>query len=452
MSSAQNSPYARGMSRRSLLRGTVGLAGISALSIPALTGCSSTKSSTGSSTTGGATGAANAQAGTVTIGSNGSDPVPKKAFADLFSAAQTDIPGLTATINTVDHNTFQQNISTYLQGTPDDVFTWFAGNRMKFFAGQGLLHDVNDVWDVIGPNFSDAIKAQSKGDDGKYYFVPDYYYPWGLFYSKSAWAAKGYQVPTTWDDFITLCKKMKADGLSPVALGEQDGWPAMGTFDYINMRTNGYDFHIQLMQGKQAWTDPKVKATFDHWTELLGYTSPGANGRKWQDAVTMVMNGQAGMCVHGLDQAGPVFQAANKTSDLDFFAFPAIDPANAQDAVEAPIDGWMMSKSPKNHAGAVKLLEWLGTTKAQNTYLTSSPNDVAAANNPDTTNYNDLQKKSIQFVGSAKQISQFMDRDANPTFVSTVMIPALQKFIDNPGSIGSALGDIEKQKLTIYAS
>jgi multiple sugar transport system substrate-binding protein len=429
-----------------MLRGAIGAAGISALGVPTLAACSSSKS-TGTAGGTGATGV-----GTVKIGSNGSDPVPKQAFADLFTAAQSALPGLTATINTVDHNTFQQNITTYLQGTPDDIFTWFAGNRMQFFAQQGLLHDLNDVWDVIGSNYSDSIKAQSKGVDGRYYFVPDYYYPWGLFYSKSLWAAKGYTPPTTWDDFITLCKKMKADGLQPVALGEQDGWPAMGTFDYINMRTNGYDFHIGLMQGKQAWTDPKVKATFDHWTELLGYTSPGANGRKWQDAVTMVMNGQAGMCVHGLDQAGPVFQAANKTADLDFFAFPSIDPANAQDAVEAPIDGWMMSKSPKNHAGAVKLLEWLGTSTAQNTYLKTSPNDVAAANGADTSGYNDLQKKSITFVSSAKQISQFMDRDANPTFVSTVMIPALQKFVGDPTSIGSALGDIEKQKLSIYSS
>jgi multiple sugar transport system substrate-binding protein len=448
MSQAQNSPYARGVSRRSMLRGAVGLAGVSALGVPALAACSSSKSSPTPTSTGGST----AALGTVKIGSNGSDPVPKQAFADLFTAAQAALPGLTPAVNTVDHNTFQQNITNYLQGTPDDIFTWFAGYRMQFFAQQGLLHDVNDVWQVIGGNFSDAIKKQSQGLDGKYYFVPDYYYPWGLFYSKSLWQAKGYTPPTTWADFITLCKKMKADGLQPVALGEQDGWPAMGTFDYLNMRTNGYDFHIQLMQGKAAWTDPKVAAAFDHWTELLGYTSPGANGRKWQDAVTMVMNGQAGMCVHGLDQAGPIFQAANKTADLDFFAFPAIDPANAQDAVEAPIDGWMMSKSPKNHAGAVKLLEWLGTSQAQNTYLKSSPNDVAAANGADTSGYNDLQKKSIQFVTSAKQISQFLDRDANPTFVSTVVIPSFQKFIDTPGSISSILGDMEKQKQSIYNS
>ena len=30
-------------------------------------------------------------------------------------------------INAVDHNTFQENINTYLQGNADDVFSWFAG-------------------------------------------------------------------------------------------------------------------------------------------------------------------------------------------------------------------------------------------------------------------------------------------------------------------------------------
>ena len=43
------------------------------------------------------------------------------------------------TVNTVDHNTFQNDITSYLQGTPDDLATWFAGYRMQYFAAQGLL-------------------------------------------------------------------------------------------------------------------------------------------------------------------------------------------------------------------------------------------------------------------------------------------------------------------------
>ena len=44
-------------------------------------------------------------------------------------------------VNTVDHNTFQEQINSYLQGKPDDVFTWFAGYRMQFFAQKGLATD-----------------------------------------------------------------------------------------------------------------------------------------------------------------------------------------------------------------------------------------------------------------------------------------------------------------------
>ena len=84
-------------------------------------------------------------AGTVTFGSNASDPVPKKATAAVLSAF-TKQTGIKVEVNTVDHNTFQEQINTYLQGTPDDVFTWFAGYRMQFFAAKGLAGDISDVW------------------------------------------------------------------------------------------------------------------------------------------------------------------------------------------------------------------------------------------------------------------------------------------------------------------
>ena len=45
----------------------------------------------------------------------------------------------------------------------------------------------------------------------------------------------------------------------------------MGTFDILNMRLNGYQFHVDLMAGKEKWTDTKVKAVFETWKKLLPY-------------------------------------------------------------------------------------------------------------------------------------------------------------------------------------
>ncbi|MDX2701005.1 ABC transporter substrate-binding protein, partial [Streptomyces ipomoeae] len=384
-----------GTSRRTLLRGIGGAAALGA-GIPLLSACGG--SGTGSDPK------------TVTVGSNASDAVPKKAFADIYAAFAKE-SGLKVDVNTKDHNTFQEQINSYLQGTPDDVFHWFAGYRMQFFAAKGLATPIDDVWKTIEGNFPDAMKKLSKGEDGKYYFVPLYTYPWALFYRKSVFQEKGYEVPTTWDQLVALCKQMKKDNLVPIAFGDKDAWPAMGTFDQINFRANGYDFHVELMAGKASWTDAKVRKVFDLWTEILPYHQDGAVGRTWQDAAQTLASKKAGMYLLGTF-VGQQFTNDADREDLDFFAFPEIDPAYGQDTVEAPTDGFMLSKAKKNHEGAVKLLEYLGTPAAEEIYLKSDPNVVAASTKADTSSYSALQKKAFEMISGAKSLTQFMDRDS----------------------------------------
>ena len=135
----------------------------------------------------------------------------------------------------------------------------------------------------------------AQGDDGKKYAVPIVSYPWVVLYRKSLFEEKGYTVPKTWDEFVTLAKKMQADGLIPLAFADKDGWPAMGTFDILNMRLNGYKFHADLLAGKEKWTDPKVQAVFAKWAELLPYTQPDPLGRTWQEAAQTWANNKAAM-------------------------------------------------------------------------------------------------------------------------------------------------------------
>ncbi|MDX6352032.1 MAG: multiple sugar transport system substrate-binding protein [Streptomyces sp.] len=424
-----------GPSRRTILRGLGGAAALGA-GIPLLSACAG---SSGSS-----------DPKTVSLGSNSSDAVPKKAFAGVYKAF-TKSSGIAVNVNTKDHNTFQEQINSYLQGTPDDVFTWFAGYRMQFFASKGLATPIDDVWSSIKDNFPSAMQDLSKGEDGKYYFVPLYTYPWAIFYRKSVFKAHGYSVPTTWSQFLALCKQMKKDNLVPIAFGDKDQWPAMGTFDQINSRTNGYDFHMSLMQGKASWTDKRTRATFDNWAEILPYHQDGAVGRTWQDAAQGLVAKKAGMYLLGMFVAQQ-FTKAEDLADLDFFVFPEIDPTYGQDTVEAPTDGYMLSKKPKNHAGSVKLLKFLGTPAAEETYLKGDPSVVAASTKADTSAYTALQKKGYDTIAAAKHLTQFMDRDSRPDFTATVMQPALQNFVRNPKGIDSLLSSIERQKKTIFAS
>ncbi|MET9630147.1 ABC transporter substrate-binding protein [Lentzea sp. NPDC006480] len=384
----------------------------------------------------------------VTFGNNLSDQVPKDAITAAVKAFEKNSGGTTVTINTKQHEQYQEQINNYLQGKPDDVLAWFAGYRMRFFADQGLTGDLSDLWGKVGGNYSDALKQASTGSDKKQYFIPFTQYPWGMFYRKSVWQEKGYAIPKTLDELVALATKMKTDGLIPIAFAQKQGWPGMGTFDQLNFRINGYQFHVDLLAGKENWQDKKVKDVFDTWKRLLPFHQENALGREWQEAAQTLQQKKSGMYLLGAF-VGQQFPDAEK-DDLDFFPFPEINPEHGTDTVEAPIDGYMMAKKPANKDGALALLEYLSSPEPQLAYLKADPTAVATNQKADTSGYNSLQKKSAEVIKNAKHITQFLDRDTDPGFASEAATNGLIAFIKNPDDIDTVLKGMADQAKNIF--
>ncbi len=423
-----------GFSRRSLLAGAlaVGAMGLSA--------CSS----------GGTASPGAAASGEITFGNNQADPVPKAAIEAAAKAFQDANAGLTVKMNTVAHTTFQENINNYLQGSPDDAFGWFAGYRGRFFAAKNLIGDLTDVYQAT-EGIPEGLKKACSTEDGKQIIMPATYYPWVVLYRKSVWEKGGYEVPKTLDEFKALGDKMKGEGVAPLAFADKDGWEAMGTFDILNLRINGYDYHISLLSGKEDWTSPKVTTVFDTWKGLLPYHQPDALGRSWQEAAQALQKGQAAMYYLGTFAAQQFAKGAEQ-DDLDFFIFPEVDSAIGTGAIEAPTDGFMMSKRPKNEAGAKKWLGYLGSAAAQDILVQADPSVIATSQKADVAKYTDLQTKMLGVLKDAKEVALFLDRDSRPDFASTVMGPALQSFLKTPDDIATILKNVEAQKKSIFAS
>ncbi len=354
-----------------------------------------------------------ATGGKMSLGSYNTDPGSKagtQAIVDAFTAANG---GTKVALNTVDHGTFQNQISSYLQGTPEDAFTWFSGHRMRFFASKGLATPINDVWDAVKSNYTAGFAASVKGDDGNVYAIPTDYYPWAIFYRKDVWAQHGYSIPADWDAFKALCEKMKGDGLIPIAFADKDGWPAQGTFDILNLRLNGYDFHTQLLTGKQKWTDSKVTAVYKKWSEITKYYSPAFAGLTWEQGADQLLRKQAGMYLLGLFVSDE-FKASGSSADvdqLDFFPFPNLGTQyDAEKALDAPIDVYMLTKkSPTLNADlgqAKAFMEFVSKGSTQVLYWKSAPGSIPTANDADTSQYPALTKKAVQIVSGAQRITQ----------------------------------------------
>ena len=427
------SPSAVGfpMNRRSMLKGMAGTAG--ALSMGGLlAACGSDDDTTA--------GDGGAASGELTVGSRLSNELPAAGLTAAIAAfPNADVQ---VAVNTVDSNTFQENISTYLQ-SPDDVIAWFAGYRMRFSAPQGLLGDISSIWPALDAELGSGFKTASTGDDGKQYFVPFSYYAWGVHYRKSLFPDNGWEIPGTVDELVALAGEMQAAGITPFAFGNDGFWPAMGTFDQLNFRINGYQFHVDLMAGKESWTSDQVKEVFATWETLLPTHQENPNGRTWEEAAAALVNKEAGMYTIGNFVGGQFPE--DELEDLDFFPFPEINPEHGIDVVEAPIDGWMMAASPANEAAALELLQHFGTGVAQDAYLSEDPSVVASSSAANTGVYNELQKKAAKTVSEAKFVTQFLDRDTSPEFASNVAGPRIADFLADPSNIDAILADMQEQ-------
>ena len=420
------------LSRRSVVKGAIGAAALG-LGLPR--GLASAKVELGKAS------------GELTVGSNYTDTVPTK---EGLRAALDAFPNKNVTIkvNETDHNTFQENITTHLQN-PDDVIPWFAGYRMQFFAAQGLVGVIDDVWEAgLNDTMSKGFKLASTGQDGQLYFVPWTYYCWGIHYRPSLFKENEWTPPTTYDELKTLASSMQDKGLVPFAFGNNGRWPAMGTFDQLNFRMNGYQFHMDLMAGKEKWTDDRVKNVFKEWENLLPFHQENPDGRKWQEAAAALVNKEAGMMTIG-NFVGGAFPNGD-SSDLDFFPWPEMNPEFGTDTIEAPIDGWMMAAAPKNPDAAKELLYHFGSAAGEEAYLSKDPSFIAASSEVDSSRYNALQKKVLEAVSAAPTVTQFLDRDTSPEFASNVAGQAFADFIADPSSADSILEDMQTQAEVIF--
>jgi multiple sugar transport system substrate-binding protein len=425
------SEYGYTLNRRGLLKGAAGAAALG-LGLPAGFARAQVEPGTAS--------------GELTVGSNYSNDLPKQGVHAAFEAFPNK--NITIKLNEVDHNTFQENITTYLQN-PDDVIPWFAGYRMQFFAAQDLLGPIDDVWEAgLNDTMSEGFKLASTGEDGQLYFVPWTYYCWGIHYRPSLFEEHEWTPPTTYDELKTLAAAMQAADIIPFALGNDGRWPSMGTFDQLNFRMNGYQFHMDLMAGKESWTDDRVQNVFTEWESLLPFHQENPNGRTWEEAASAFVNKECGMMTIG-NFVGIQFPEGD-TSDLDFFPWPEMNPEFGTETIEAPIDGWMMAAAPKNEAAAKELLYYIGTAACQEAYLSKDPSVIGAAGDIDQSIFTPLQLKALEAVSAAPTVTQFLDRDTSPEFASNVAGQAFADFLSDPSSVDSILEDMQAQAEAIF--
>lgn len=387
-------------------------------------------------------------AGEIVINSDHSDPAPKKAMEELIADFQKAHPDIKVKWNNFDHEGYKAAIRNFLTADAPDVAAWYAGNRMEPFVKAGLFTDVSDVWTANGLNDQLKSAASSMTIDGKKWGVPYTYYQWGIYYRKDIFEKQGITPPKTWAELLAACEKLKAAGITPFTIGTKALWPTGGWFDYLNLRVNGYEFHMDLTSGKVPYTDPRVKAVFAKWAELVkpGYFVANHAAIDWQDAVPQMVQGKAAMYLMGNFAVATMKSGGLKEEQIGFLQFPQITP-NLPVAEEAPTDTFHIPARAKNKEDAKKFLAYVASPAAQskmNATLGQLPVNNKAEKPQDV-----FLKQGFEMLSGAYALAQFYDRDANAEMAKAGM-EGFQEFMVKPDKADAILERLEKIRQRVH--
>lgn len=319
----------------------------------------------------------------------------KDVDRELFEEFEKET-GVEVKILLTPDNGYNTLLGTSLSGGSDavDIFMYPAGGEMVSAGIPEVALDLSDQ-DWVS-NYEDwAVDANSV--DGKLYGFNTWGIDYeGILYNKTLFEEKGWQVPTTWDEFLTLCDTIQADGITPLYESINGVWHTQSWFYALTpvILEEKPDVVEYLNSSKDnKWSDIKAaKDGLEQIKELLShqpayYTNDGQS-EDWFGSYTALQNRECAM----------MFTYASYPLEL---------------AANGCTDEWGMFPCP--------LLD----------------NTVGVSNGGGISKY---INKNSQNIESCKALLEFLARDEN-----------LEKYYANREFITSAFKNVESVKPTVAA-
>jgi len=387
-------------------------------------------------------------AGTLKVTNNSSNVDNHKLWKEtIIPTFEKENPDIKVEMTIYDHEAYKTQLRNFLPAEPPDVVNWFSVNRMKFFVNQGLFEDVSDVWDQNNLHNELAAARSTMTVDGKQWGVPTTYYQWGFYYRKDIFAKYGLGEPRSMADLMNIFETLKKNGVTPIAIGTKYLWTAAGRFDFLNLRINGYDFHMALMDGEVSYEHQRLDRVFDVWGEIAksGYYIDNHASYSWQEGMAPMINGDAAMYLLG-NFIIPDLMRAGLEGKIGYFQFPVID-GSVRTYEEAPTDSMHIPARAKNKKDARRFLAFLGRADIQK--IIADASGMLSTNNQSPPPTDEFLKIGFKVLSESAGLAQFYDRDTPPEMAKEGM-KGFQEFMVKPDREKQIRQRIERARKRIF--
>ena len=237
------------------------------------------------------------------------------------------------------------------------------------FIDSDMLMDISDYQGL------DSIKDAYKEIDKALEFVPEdgvYAVPYvanaaGILYNRELFKEHGWQIPTTWDEFMSLCQEIQDAGIQPLYFGFKDTWTCLAPWNALAVGLTDSDTCNQVNMGNTTFEEA-YSPVADKIRTLLDYAEDNPYAYSYNDACTAFARGEAAMYTIG-SYAIPQIKSVNPDMNIGSFTFPAND-NEADNVLNSGIDlQFSVMKACKNKEAAYEVLEYLYSDETIQTYL-----------------------------------------------------------------------------------
>ena len=343
------------------------------------------------------------------------------SIAADFMAANPDIK---VELPFLENEAFKAKLTTLLQSADaPDVFHSWGGGVFYEQAAAGVLRPIEDVLsEEAKANVGTAGVSAFTAPDGHLYGVARDVSEVVLWYNKTLFEQAGVDPASmaTWEGFLAGVQAFKDAGITPIAIGAKDKWPAHFWWSKLVVRLAGQEGFEAAARGEgdgfagedfvKAGEYFLELAALDPWQEgFLAATYGDASGQFGDGLAAMHLMGDWD---YGAMKDNSADKAGIPDAELGILPFPTIEGGKGDPTdTLGGLGGVLFSKNASD--AAVKWIEFFNSVENQAKYAKDAYYIPIAKGAADVMT-NPFKAQIAQNIGNAHWHANFFDQALGP--------------------------------------